>query len=246
LITSKNETNIRVKRIQTLSGVIKKMRVNNLVKKFVYQISRNVTRKNGSHYKSIQDKIVEKKKEENFIKSYDLNENIKAFIISLDIICLLIIQTLSTFHGFYDDYIEGSANHTPVILIEVFCLGIFFIKLIMGFTTPRISAGAKNKFMRYVAKEYVCSIIFVFNLLNFVTTLFKIIFPLSKAVGIVSFVISVLSMPVLTEDLEVVETTYINNFKKKHYYSMFKLLLFNVFFAQFISTMFIAIAYFDP
>lgn len=99
--------------------------------------------------------------------------------------------------------------------------------------------------MKYVALEYVTSIIFVFNLFNFVMTIFKVVIPRNKAVGIVSFIISVLSMPVLTEDLEIVEATWIKSFTKKQYFTMFKVLLFNVFFVQFISTMFIAVSYFD-
>ena len=91
----------RRKGSQYLSNVIKSMKVNNLVKLFVYKLRRNIARNNDQAYNVIQDTMEKRKSQPNLIRSFHLNEHLQAIIISLDIICILIIQTLSTFHGFY-------------------------------------------------------------------------------------------------------------------------------------------------
>ena len=122
---------------------------------------------------------------------------------------------------------------------------VFLLKIVMGLATTKITAGVRSRHVRYVAKYYVLSILFVLDLTNFLMTLLKVLFPRSPAIGITCFLVSILSVPVLTRNLEIIETIFVNNFKKRQYFNMLKILLFNLFFAQFVSAMLISLSFYD-
>ena len=111
-----------------------------------------------------------------------MNPHIKAFVMLINIICILMIQILMSFQGFYPKLRFVSVTDPTIIGLEIFCLVVFFFKIIISLTTARIVDGVGLKYMKDIAKYYVFSIIFFFDFLNFLMTLFKLIFPESLVV----------------------------------------------------------------
>ena len=99
--------------------------------------------------------------------------------------------------------------------------------------------------MREVAYNYIFSIIFILDFLNLLMIILRIALPDNIVVNNVSFFVSLVSIPVIAQNLEVIEFIYVNNFMKRQYFSMFKILIFNVFFVQFVSAVMYAMSFFD-
>ena len=85
----------------------------------------------------------------------------------------------------------------------------------------------------------------MFDFMNFLMTLLKVLFPTFIVTGVFCFVVTAFSLPVLSKDFEIVETVFFNNYRKRQYFSVFKIFIFNIFFAQFVGSILVAISYFD-
>ncbi len=81
--------------------------------------------------------------------------------------------------------------------------------------------------------------------MNLVMTILRIALPDNSVINNISFVVSLISIPVISQNLEVIEFIYVNNFMKRQYFSMFKILVFNVFFVQFVSAVMYAMSFYD-
>ncbi len=163
----------------------------------------------------------------------------------INIFAILLIQTLSGFQGFYTAYYTTDSRRLSIILLEYFCLAVFFIKLVFSFFCNQNINGYRLKYIREVASFYFLSLIFVFDLLTFVMTLMKVIFPTVPVVGILCFTVTVFSLPPIFKDFEIIEAAYFTNFRRRQYFTIVKIFIFNIFFAQFVSSIMMAISYWN-
>ena len=138
------------------------------------------------------------KNQHRFLKALQLNDKLVAIFMILNIFAILFIQTLSAFQGFYQGYQEEDTRRPGIIIIELICLVIFLIKLVFSFFSSYSASGVREKYVKYVARKYLFSWLFVFDFLNFLTTLLKIIFLSSSFFGILCFAVTALSIPVLS------------------------------------------------
>ncbi len=122
----------------------------------------------------------------------------------INIFAILIIQTLSAFQGFYIAYDTEDKTGVTLVVMEHFCLGVFFLKLVFSFLCNQNLNGIREKYVRYVAKYYFLSLLFIFDLLNFIMTLLKVIFPALTVTGVLCFIVTAFSLPVLSKDFEIV------------------------------------------
>lgn len=168
-----------------------------------------------------------------------------AIFMVVNIFAILIIQTLAAFQGFYVNFDREDSEREYLKILQYFCLTVFFLKLLFSFSCNQSVNGVKEKYVRIVAKQYLKSLLFVFDFMNFVMTLFKVLFPSMTIIGVLCFVVTAFSLPVLSKDFEIVETVFFNNYRKRQYFSVFKIFIFNIFFAQFVSSIMMAVAYYD-
>ena len=88
---------------------------------------------------------------------------------------------------------------------------------------------------RKLLKHYLTSWIFLFDIWFFAIAVFLLIFPSSLVLGIVSFVISTCSIVTLYRNLKIIKTVYINSYRKKQYWNMIQVFLFNIWILQIFS-----------
>lgn len=61
----------------------------------------------------------------------------------VNILAILLIQTLAAFQGFYRNYGEEEARRPVLIALVYFCLITFFLKLVFSFLFNQRVNGAK-------------------------------------------------------------------------------------------------------
>ena len=180
-----------------LQEVVKKIKINALVNQFVYKLKRNLVPNEPMEYEMIQKTLTQIKSYRFFYKALRLNDKIVAIFMILNIFAILFIQTLSAFQGFYLGYQENDSRRAGIIIIELICLAIFAIKLIFSFFSTYSASQVREKYIRYVALTYLFSWLFVFDFLNLLFTLLKLLFSNSSVFGILCFAVTALAIPVL-------------------------------------------------
>lgn len=64
----------------------------------------------------------------------------------------------------------------------------------------------------------------------------------SEGLSIALFIVSLLKLFTLYDNLRTFETTYINSFRREQYFNLLKVALFNIFFAHFVCSMLLAMS----
>jgi hypothetical protein len=66
-----------------------------------------------------------------------------------------------------------------------------------------------------------------------------------SGLGVALFLISILKILTLYENLRVIELNFINSFQKRQFFKLSKVIIFNIFFAHFIASIFFAMSKLD-
>lgn len=69
--------------------------------------------------------------------------------------------------------------------------------------------------------------------------------PKSEVVGVIFFIISMIKLPKLSSNFRKIEVYYIDSQKKMQYWSLMKVVLFNIFFAHFVASILLAMSLID-
>ena len=81
-----------------------KIKIDNLVNQFIYKLRRNIPSSEPVQYDAIQNSLFEKKNQQKYRQPYYFPLTVKGIFMAIDIVCILLIQTLATFQGFYQEH----------------------------------------------------------------------------------------------------------------------------------------------
>ncbi len=165
-------------------------------------------------------------------KGVALDPHFISLIYILDIIFCLITFVTGSFRAFIDTFrSSGDQNSGVFIALMILAIIVTGLKILISSITKTIED--KNRTV-LIDMTYVAINIALLAVQNDSS-------PLSVAL----FIISLIKLFSLYENLRTFEITFINSPKKEQYFNLLKVALFNIFFAHFVASMLLAMSLID-
>jgi hypothetical protein len=175
-------------------------------------------------------------------KGWKLNTTLENTILMLDIVFTLVNFVLSTFEAFLDEYQSFKAEHPYIIGLNIIAIFIYFFKTIMSLATQDVEHGTQYIYLTDIIRKelqkprfYVQVSLGIIILLNIGLGNTE-----SEILGIVYFVLCLFKIYNLNFSLFKLEIMLVKNPKRGRYWKLMKVFVFNILFAHFTASIFLA------
>lgn len=180
-------------------------------------------------------------------KGVALDPRIISFVYILDILFCLVTFVTGSFRAFIDAFkVSGDSTSGIFIGLMIAAIVVTSIKIIVNSITITIEDGILLEYLTDILVHYMKSrLIFIDIGYVAINIALLAVNNESQPLSIVLFVISIVKLFSLYENLRMFETTFINSFKKEQYFNLLKVALFNILFAHFVCSMLLAMSLID-
>ena len=171
-------------------------------------------------------------------QGFTINEYVLSFIFMLDIIFTLLTFLIGSFLAFLDNFRLEAADSVTVIILLLIAIIATVLKMIASSVGKTIKDGIFLIYITDIMTSYFLSL-FVFVDIAMVILLLATLGTSNdySGLGLAIFIVSMIKLVTLYENLRVIETTFVNSFKKEQYWNLIKVILFNIFFAHFLASL---------
>ena len=189
------------------------------------------------HMKETKKRIapVEIKRKEGW-RGMENGNKLKLVITFVSMLSIFFLQLLSSFHWFLADFRENETSHIGIQVGLFLCLVFMVLKIFTSVAFTTTINGVPLVYVREIAYNYLTSKYVLLDLSILLTIVLFLGFPDYVFPGAIGYWATLFNLLYIDRLDELIEVMLINSPVQKHYFSLLRLLLFNVFIAHLIAT----------
>ncbi len=180
-------------------------------------------------------------------KGVSLDPHFISLIYILDIIFCLITFVTGSFRAFIDAFRDsGDQNSGVFIALMILAIIITGLKILISSITKTIEDGILLEYLFDIWLSFLKNRTVLIDMAYVAINIALLAVQNdSSPLSVALFIISLVKLFSLYENLRTFEITFINSPKKEQYFNLLKVALFNIFFAHFVASMLLAMSLID-
>lgn len=158
----------------------------------------------------------------------------------------MVIFVISGFQAYLEDFVDDqTSTSNTIVAIKIVAITIFVLKLFIDVVQVDVVDGKAYTYLTDIFILGLFNFKIIIDLIAIILMIITLSLPDDIAAGVAQFIFSLIKMVYLSQIVKIVEGYFINSKKKENFWSLIKVVVFNIFFAHFLGCLLLAVLQLD-